>query len=126
MKSLQVKNMLSRKAQKVLLTRKVTFALNLFLLNRLRNKFSEFILSCSRCSLPWLTSGYSCPLCIFCVRHESQPRRRRDSNPRHLDPWSDTLPLDQISSTLQLLNSPVQFKDTIYMFYKALHSTIVL
>ena len=39
------------------------FGLNLFILHRLRNKFSELILSRSRCLLPGWLNQYSCPLC---------------------------------------------------------------
>ena len=68
--------------------------LNLFILHRLWNKFSELILSCS---LPGWTSTRA--HCVVCERHEVQCRCRRDLNPRPSDPWSDTLPLDQLSST---------------------------
>ena len=80
--------------------------LNLFILHRLRNKFSER-LSSSRYLLPWWTGTRD--HCVVCERHEVQSRRRRELNPWPTNPWSDTLPLDQRSSTVQLYNFCTQY-----------------
>ena len=74
----------------------IVFGLNLFILYRLRNKLLELIQSRSRCLLPGWTSPRA--HCVVCERHEVRSRRRRDSNPCPSDLWSDTLPLDQLSS----------------------------
>ena len=65
----------------------------------MRNKFSELILS--RCSLPWWTSTRV--HCEVCERHKVQSQRHWDSNPQLLDQWSDTLPLDQLSSGVRVM-----------------------
>ena len=71
--------------------------MGLFVLHRLRNKFSELILSRSRCLLPGWTSTRA--HCVTCKRHEVQSRSRRDSNLRPSDSRLDTLPLDHLSSS---------------------------
>ena len=41
--------------------------------------------------------------CVVCERHEVQSCCFPDSKPRPSDLWSDTLPLDQLSSTRGIL-----------------------
>ena len=90
------------------------FGLNLFILHRLWTSYYNLAKSLSM-TASWVNKSTSTRAhCVVCERHEVQSRRRRDSNPRPSDPWSDTLPLDQLSSTLGINKGSV---DLFYTYY---------